>query len=85
MSDPLSPRLLLERLMPAGTGARLDVAAATLGALLEERHRLERLGLELPLARCHQQIRYWGFVARLLEISAAGAAAGENRWPSDPR
>jgi len=86
MSDFLSPRSLLERPLPEGAGARLDAAAATLGALLGEQHRLERLGFELPLARCHQQVRYWGFVTRLLAIAAAeGAAPGEGSWPSDPR
>jgi len=85
MSDFLSPRALLERPLPAGTGARLDAAAATLGALLDEQQRLERLGFELPLARCHQQVRYWGFVTRLLAIAADSAAQGEGSWPSDPR
>ena len=86
MSDFLSPRALLERPLPEGAGARLDTAAATLGALLDEQHRLERLGFELPIARCHQQVRYWSFVTRLLAIAAAeGAAPGEPSWPSDPR
>lgn len=85
MSDRLSPRFLLERPMPTGSAARLDVAVATLGALLDEQHRLERLGFELPIARCHQQVRYWGFVTRLLSITAADdAAQGEVTWPSDP-
>jgi hypothetical protein len=86
MSDLMPFRALLDRPLPEGTGARLDAAAATLGALLDEQHRLERLGFELPLARCHQQVRYWGFVTRLLTIAAAdGAARGEASWPSDPR
>jgi hypothetical protein len=86
MSDRLSLRALLERPLPEGSAARLDEAAATLGALLEEKHRLERLGFELPLARCHEQVRYWGFVTRLLEISAtADAMQGEASWPSAPR
>lgn len=86
MSDRLSPRVLLERPMPRGSAARLDVAVATLGALLDEQHRLERLGFELPMARCHKQVRYWGFVTRLLSIAAAAdPARGEASWPSDPR
>jgi hypothetical protein len=85
MSDRFSPRHLLERPMPAGSAAQLDVAVATLGALLDEQHRLERLGFELPIARCHQQVRYWGFVTRLLSITAVDEARGEASWPSDPR
>jgi len=86
MSDRLSPRALLDRALPQTGASRLDVAAATLGALLDEQRRLERLGLELPLARCHRQVRYWGFVARLLAISAAAEAEqGGAGWPSVPR
>jgi hypothetical protein len=84
MSEPLS-RALLERPMPACSVARLDAAAATLGSLLAEQRRLERLGLELPLARCHQQVRYWGFVTSLLSITAAEESRGGASWPSDPR
>jgi len=86
MSDALTFRALLQRPLPEGTGARLDAAAATLGALLDEQHRLEQLGFELPLARCQQQVRYWGFVTGLLTIAASESAAqGEGSWPSDPR
>ncbi len=51
--------------MPASSTARHDDIAATLRSLRSERRRLERLGLELPLARCHEEIRYWGFLAAL--------------------
>jgi hypothetical protein len=54
--------------MPAGTGGRLDQARAALASLDHERRRLERLGLETPLARCHEQIRYWRFVAALVAL-----------------
>ena len=84
MSERLS-RALLERPMPAGSAARLDAAAATLGALLDEQRRLERLGFELPIARCHQQVRYWGFVTRLLSITTDEESRGGASWPSDPR
>lgn len=57
------------RSMPASRGARLDEARATLAALREEQARCERLGLELPLARCHERIRYWQFVNGLLAIT----------------
>lgn len=84
MSDRLS-RELLERPMPAGSAARLDAAVTTLGALLDEQRRLERLGFERPLAHCHQQVRYWGFVTRLLSITAAEESRGGVSWPSAPR
>jgi hypothetical protein len=84
VKEPLS-RALLERSMPAGPAARLDAAASTLGSLLDEQRRLERLGFELPLARCHQQVRYWSFVTRLLSITADETSRGGAPWPSDPR
>jgi hypothetical protein len=48
--------------MPATPGARLDAARAAVASLREEQRRLERLGFELPLARCHEQLRFWSFV-----------------------
>lgn len=56
--------------MPAGLAARLDAANAAVAALEREQRRLERLGLEQPLARCHHQLRYWRFV-RALHTAAA--------------
>jgi hypothetical protein len=37
--------------MPATQAARLD--------------EIERLGFEQPQARCHEEIRYWSFLAAL--------------------
>ena len=78
-ADPRRP-------MPTGAGERLDQARATTVSLREERRRLERLGLELPLARCHQQLRYWEFVSGLLSLTAleeshglVGRGRGEGR------
>jgi len=86
MSHDLSPQALLERSMPEGAAARADAARHTLSALLAEQHRLSRLGFEFPLARCHEQIRYWGFVTRLLSLPVMGEErTGGFRWPSDPR
>ncbi len=59
--------------MPGDPGARLDRAAAAIASLREERRRLERLGLELPLARADAQLRYWKFVGALCTIAAPGA------------
>ena len=64
------------RPMPAHRGARLDQARATVASLREERRRLERLGLEDPLARCHEQLRYWEFVSGLLSLAPRSAEAG---------
>lgn len=56
------------RVMPASLAARFDAADAAVNSLREEQRRLERLGFELPLARCHQQLRYWSFVRALHQL-----------------
>jgi hypothetical protein len=82
----LSPRFLVERPMPADPAEQLDEARRTWRSLLEEQRRLARIGFELPLARCHEQVRYWGFVTRLLSLPAdADRQAGGNPCPSDRR
>ena len=53
------------RAMPETMTARFDAADAAVNSLREEQRRLQRLGFELPLARCHQQLRYWSFVRAL--------------------
>jgi len=68
MHEPLTRSSDPSRTMPAGSGGRLDQAHAALASLDHERRRLERLGLEMPLARCHEQIRYWRFVAALVAL-----------------
>jgi hypothetical protein len=73
LSDPRRP-------MPERAGARLDAARAALASLHEEQRRLERLGFEAPLARCHAQLRYWQFVTGLLSLPRA---AGDP-CPKDP-
>lgn len=65
-ADPARP-------MPATAGARLDAAQAALASLREEQRRLERLGFELPLARCHQQIRFWSFVSAVCSLPGGRA------------
>jgi hypothetical protein len=80
-----------EAAMPAGAGARLDDAHARLASLSGEMRRLQRLGLELPLARCHQQIRYWTFVSALLALprrpdgGPGVAIQGGFPWPAASR
>ena len=56
------------RAIPAGAGARLDAAHAALVSLRDEQRRLERLGFETPLARCHQQLRFWSFVSAVCSL-----------------
>ncbi len=56
------------RPLPAHPGRRIDDAHAALAALAGEERRLERLGLETPLARCRAERRYWSFVAALVAL-----------------
>lgn len=60
--------------MPAGPGARLDAAHAAVASLREEQRRLERLGFELPLARCHRQLRFWSFVSAVCSLEPGARA-----------
>lgn len=53
------------RPMPCSTAARLDDIASALAALRRERSRFERLGFERPQARCHAELRFWGFLSAL--------------------
>ncbi len=58
----------LAREMPAAAEARLDRVTSALASLRAEQRRLERLGFELPMARCREQIRYWEFLGALFAI-----------------
>lgn len=62
---PLTAAADTRRAMPETMVARYDAANAAVNSLREEHCRLERLGFEMPLARCHQQLRYWSFVRAL--------------------
>jgi hypothetical protein len=62
------------RPMPATAAARLDTIRAAVASLRDERRRLERLGLELPLARCHRQLRYWEFLEGLFALEGTTAS-----------
>ena len=77
------------REIPASDSQRLHLLDAALVSLAREERRLERLGLELPLARCHQQRRYWAFLHALYSIPGATSApdphAGASSWRSRPR
>ena len=58
------------RAMPATAPQRRAAADAAVASLKSEQHRLERLGLEWPLARTQRQLRYWQFVRALCVIAA---------------
>lgn len=65
--------------MPAAAPDRLDRIAAALRSLDSEQRRLERLGFELPLARCHEERRYWRFLDAVHRI-AAGEPDVRGSW-----
>jgi hypothetical protein len=69
LNAPLTAGADVSRGMPASPVARLDAASAAVVSLREEQRRLQRLGLETPLARCHQQLRYWSFVRALCSLA----------------
>ncbi len=75
--ERLTPRMTLasdtRRIMPASAPARLDAAEAAVVSLHAEQRRLERLGLEWPLARTARALRYWRFVRALCVIAAEAA------------
>ena len=82
MSIPLTPGSDRARPMPDSPAARQDDVDAALRSLREERRRLERLGLELPLARCHHETRYWNFLAVLFTLpSLSGTNTGRGDLP----
>jgi len=70
---PLTPASDMRRAMPVSAPARLDMAEAAVVSLTAEQRRLERLGLEWPLARAAREIRYWRFVRALCAIAAEAA------------
>jgi hypothetical protein len=71
MALPMTTSSDVARTMPASPAARLDAATAAIASLRDEQRRLVRLGFELPLARCHEQLRYWSFVRALCALECA--------------
>lgn len=69
MNPPLTPGSDPRRPMPATNVARLDAVRAAIASLTEEQRRLERLGFEQPLARCHRELRYWRFLDGLFTVA----------------
>ena len=67
----ITPRSNLHRAIPSTAALRTDQAQAALASLREEERRLERLGLDRPLRRCREQLRYWEFLSALFALPAA--------------
>jgi hypothetical protein len=63
------------RSIPISAEERSWAIEAALASLKEEERRLARLGFEFPLARCHQQRRFWEFVRALHELPESRRAA----------
>ena len=66
---PLTSGADATRVMPESATARLDAAGIAVASLRDEQRRLQRIGLELPLARCHDQLRYWNFVHAVCSLA----------------
>jgi len=74
VADPRRP--MPER--PAERGWAIESALQALDA---EQRRLERLGFELPLARCREQRRFWEFVHAVHAMAPhESPAAAEPAW-----
>ena len=71
LAAPLTAAAELRRPMPATSAARADAAEAAVASLRHEHRRLQRLGFELPLARCEHQLRYWSFVRAICALEPA--------------
>ena len=69
LRTPLTSGADATRVMPASVTARLDAASIAVASLREEQRRLQRIGFELPLARCHEQLRYWNFVHAVCSLA----------------
>jgi hypothetical protein len=84
MVSPVTPGSDRARRMPSTPAARQDDIAAARRSLAAERRRLERLGLEPPLARCQEEVRYWDFLAALHSLPTRSGPLEERggfTWP----
>lgn len=76
------------RPMPERAAERGDAIRTAQEVLLAEQRRLERIGFEEPLARCHEQRRYWAFVGALFDLPKHPARLAANdsfAWPARKR
>jgi hypothetical protein len=64
--EPVSvPRADRRRNVPASAFERELEIQAAIESLRAEQRRLEQLGFEIPLRRCHEELRYWSFISAL--------------------
>lgn len=85
--SPLTASADPRREIPAGAGRRHDRIDSALATLAAEELRLARLALELPMARCREQRRYWTFLRALFALPEAAPARRPNpgvfTWPGE--
>lgn len=79
---PVTPAADRAAALPATLEQRLDHIDRARAALADEARRLERIGFEDPLSRCHEERRYWNFLAAVhaMAAPAPGDAAATLRW-----
>lgn len=65
------------RAIPRSAAERQWQIEAALVSLRHEQQRLDRLGFELPVARCHQQRRFWEFVRAIDAMGAMGSMGSD--------
>ena len=70
----LTPSADPARAIPRSASERQWQINAALASLSHEQERLDRLGFEVPLARCNQQRRFWEFVRALDGMGVTGTA-----------
>ena len=61
--------------LPATLERRLDHIEHARASLAAEVRRLERIGFEDPLRRCHEERRYWDFLAAVHGMAVPAPAA----------
>jgi len=76
MRTPLTSASDRNRAMPLSIDERRDRIGTALATLDREQRRLELLGLETPLARCHEERRYWSFLRAIHNVAAGEPEAG---------
>ena len=64
------------RAIPRSAQEREWAIEAALRSLDDEAQRLHRLGFEIPLARCHEQRRFWSFVRAIHALADAPGMEG---------
>lgn len=85
---PVHPLADARRTMPENTAERGDAIRAAHEVLVAEQRRLERIGFEEPLARCHEQRRYWSFLGALFDLPKHPTRLSANEsfaWPARDR